>query len=439
MKVLAGRSLLLLAFFAAVLSCGLLISVHFWWALLAVAVCAGWLGWRDYRWLRRHLGWIEAELSVPQSVQQGEFIDATVVVRNPTVDRVAVMVRPILPELGIPFQRKASASLGGDSAQSLRFRVEADVRGRYAFGDVYLRVTSPLGMLVGQACRPSEAVCKVYPQVERVREYLVTRRLRAMTAPHMRRATLRGMGSDFESLRDYEPGDDIRRIDWRATAKHRKLITRNYEIEPFRNVLVIVDRGRLMAADVGRFSKLDCAVDSALMLSAVALDGGDRCGLLVFDSEVGAYLSPRGTLAQLTNIVEALYDVTPVMVESHFLRAFGLVQSRLSKRSLIVVLTDFIDEEVSRSTLASLLGLSKRHMVVVAALRTPAVHDVVTSPVTDRMDPFRKAAAYRLVKERAAVVARLRKQGVHVLDVDPAELTAPLVNEYIAIREQNRL
>ena len=428
-----------MAALAAICSCGLLVTPYAWLVLAGVTGALALMALADYRWLQRHADSDKATLAIPQSIQREETLTATVTVENAGTQPMRLQVRPILPEQGVPSRKQAALPLEPGQRAQLPFTIEALVRGQYRFGDLYVRVTAPRAMFQAQVRLPNDQICRVYPEVQRVREYLLTRRMRTMAAPHMRTMALRGIGSEFESLRDYEQGDDIRRIDWRATAKHRKLITRNYEVEPFRNVLVIVDRGRLMAAQVGTGTKLDCAVDAALMVSAVALDSGDRCGLLVFDSDVAAYIPPAGSLSQLPRILDALYDIEPVLEESHFLRAFGLLQSRLFKRSLIVVLTDVIDIDVSRSTLEALLGLGKRHMVVVAALRTPATYDVLTAPVTDKLDPFRKAAAHRLVNERREVLAHLRKGGVHLLDVHPDDLTVPLVNKYIELREQNRL
>jgi uncharacterized protein (DUF58 family) len=325
------------------------------------------------------------------------------------------------------------------TAQAITLRLQANIRGAYHFGDVYLRCHSPLRLLTAQRRIPHEHVCRVYPNIRKVKEYLAMRRTLSAVAPHVRSTPLRGIGSEFESLRSYEEGDDIRRIDWKATARLSSLITRNYEIEHFRNVVVLVDRGRLMAGRAGNGTKLDHAIDAALMVCGVALDGGDRAGLLVFDQEVLTYLPPRGELRQLQAVLESLYDLQPELVESHFRRAFIHLQTKLTRRSLVLVLSDVMDVHASQSALQGLLALSKRHLVVFAALRTPEIEEVVDLPDSSDLGPFRKAVAHRLLQERTEVLARLDKGGVHVLDVRPTDLTIPLVNKYIELRERNLL
>ena len=439
MRVFPDKGFTAYAAFLALLSGGLLITGWTWGLLISACLLAVALALFDYRRLSKMKDAVQVRVDAPPSRQRGEPIQTSLYVSNHGACRVNLTVRLCLPLQGVPRAWVERLSLGPGTGVALQCEVQTPVRGAYEFGDIWIRMSGPARFLQLQRSWPHSAVCKVYPDVKRVREYITSRRAHITSAPHVRRATLRGMGSEFERLRDYEPGDDIRRIDWRATAKHRKLISRNYEIESFRDVLVMVDRGRLMASESRETSKLDHAIDAALMISAVALDSGDHAGILVFDKDVSAYLPPRGAISYLPTLIESVYAVQPILEESDFLRAFAHLQIRLPKRSLIVVLTDVIDPEVSRSILEGVLALNKRHLVVFAALRTRAIYDAIAAPVADPLDPFRKAVAYRLVRERGEVIRRLRKGGVEVLDVLPGEITIPLVNKYVELREQNRL
>ncbi len=439
MTVFPARNLVLAAVVLAALAHGLLFAQTFL-AILAVAtalviVALG----REFWWLRTHAKQIHVTLDIPSSAVRGEPVLVSVDTRNESNAGVLVEVRLLLPEQGAPNLWQAMLRVAPVTAQAITLRLQANIRGAYHFGDVYLRCHSPLRLLTAQRRIPHEHVCRVYPNIRKVKEYLAMRRTLSAVAPHVRSTPLRGIGSEFESLRSYEEGDDIRRIDWKATARLSSLITRNYEIEHFRNVVVLVDRGRLMAGRAGNGTKLDHAIDAALMVCGVALDGGDRAGLLVFDQEVLAYLPPRGELRQLQAVLENLYDLQPVLVESHFRRAFIHLQTKLTRRSLVLVLSDVMDVHASQSALQGLLALSKRHLVVFAALRTPEIEEAVDLPDSSDLGPFRKAVAHRLLQERIEVLARLDKGGVHVLDVRPADLTVPLVNKYIELRERNLL
>ncbi|MDX9974672.1 MAG: DUF58 domain-containing protein [FCB group bacterium] len=403
-------------------------------ALLVVAPVA----W-DFFWLHRMRKQITARLTVPETCVRGDTIRVELDIENAGRSRVRFRVRPVLPPEGQPSSFEAGAALGPEQRARFTIDLHTPVRGEYRFDDIYLRLQAPLRTVQAQIRVPVLHFLRVYPDVRRVKDYIVSRRTHAALAPHIQTSRVRGLGSEFESLRDYEDGDDIRRIDWRATARHSKLITRNYEIEHFRDILIVVDRGRLMAGRVGEGTKLDHALDAALMAAGVALDGGDRCGLLVFDDDVISFLPPRGGMDQLQRIVQTVYDVQPTLVESHFRRAFIYLQTRLTKRSLVLVLSDVSDVDASAAVLTGLLALGRRHLVIMAALRTPEIEGVLEERPTEAIVPYRKAVAYRLIRERAEVLARLEKGGILVLDVPPDQLTIPVVNKYIEVREANRL
>ncbi len=403
------------------------------WVLLLVPVVV------DGFWLRARRGQVTAMVTVASSCVRGDEVPVNLEVVNDGDKMLRTLVRPILPDQGVPRLIVARATVPPRSSGTFTIPLKTPVRGAYRFGDVYIRLLGPCRMMFGQVRVPVERQCRVYPDVRSVKEHIITRRLHSMLVPHLQTARLRGIGSEFESLRDFEEGDDIRRIDWKATARQGRPISRNYEIEHLRDVMLVVDRGRLMAGKAGEGTKLDHALDAALMLGGVALDCGDRCGLLVFDQEVQAYLPPRGGMSQLQSLIETLYDVQPTLTESHFRRAFMHLQTRLTKRSLVLVLSDVLDPDSSSAVIAGLISLSRRHLVVLAALRTPEIEGVLVEPVDDDQRPFRKAVAYRLIRERAEVMARLQKAGIHILDVRPEELTLPVVNKYLELREANLL
>ena len=439
MTFLPGKYLVRAATLLALASAGMMLWPAWGMLLLAamavLLLAAAWDALRTWRLASKVL----PELEAPQSVVRGRTILARLSVCSHAGTPLVARVRPVLPEQGRPCLWDREAVLAPHADWQEEISIAADVRGAYDFGGIWLRIASPWQLVQVQRHFDVRHTCKVLPDVERVKEYLVSRRLRILGNPVVRTAALRGLGDTFESLRDYEQGDDVRRIDWRATARQGRLISRNYEIEPDRDVMILVDRGRLMGAVTGGASKFDHALDAGLMLCAVALDSGDRCGFMVFDRDVELFLPPQSSISRLPAIVAAIASIQPVAVESHFLRPFARLQARLAKRSLIVIVSDIIDTMVSRSMVEAMLALSKRHLVILAALRTPEIHTLLANTELDGIAPGRKAAAYRLRRERQEVIGQLRKGGVLVIDVSPDALTAPLINQYIEVREKNRL
>jgi uncharacterized protein (DUF58 family) len=248
-----------------------------------------------------------------------------------------------------------------------------------------------------------------------------------------------GLGTEFEMLSEYRPGDDPRRIDWKTTARLRRPVVRRFQVERHRDVMIVIDCGRLMGADAGRGSKLDCAVDSALILCRTVLESGDRCGLALFDDRVLGYQPPLSGPRALRSLVDSVYNVQSRWAESDFGLMFATLQSRQTKRSLVVILSDIVDVETSTRFRTSLATLSRRHVVLFAGLQTPLLRQIVAEPVATLLDGSRKAVTFRVLRERDEALRSLKRSGVQVLDVEPSRLTVPLLNRFIELRQQNVL
>ncbi len=326
----------------------------------------------------------------------------------------------------------------GQAAISHSFRIP--IRGRYHFGPTWLRLRRRYGLLEAQKSLGRAEPVEVYPESLRSDAALAkdaSDELRLLDK--LRQSRQRGVGTEFESLADFRFGDDPRRIDWRASAKYRRPIVRRFQIERHRDVIVLVDSGRLMGADAKSGTKLDCAVDAALRLMRTALRVGDRCGLGIFDNEVRGYLRPIGGAAAMQTFLSSLYSLDSRWRESDFSPMFATVQARQPKRALIIGLSDIVDEETSRRYRASLVTLAQRHVVLLAALQTPLLGEFVTEPVKSVEDGFKKAVVFRVLREREQAIHQLRRAGVHVLDVEPTQLTAALINQFIELRQSNIL
>jgi uncharacterized protein (DUF58 family) len=251
------------------------------------------------------------------------------------------------------------------------------------------------------------------------------------------RTRLHGPGTEFESLAEFREGDDPRRIDWRATARHHRPIVRRFQIERHRDLMLLIDCGRLMGADVDNGTKLDAAVDAALLLARVALHGGDRCGVGLFDDQVLGYLPPVSGPEALHTLAEATYALQSRWRESDFSGMFATLQLRQPKRSLVVVLSDLVDGDTTRRYRTSLANLGRRHVVLFAALKTPLLQELERRPVESLLDGSRQVVAFRLLRERERALHSLGRSGVHVLDVEPRHLTAPLVNQFLELRQHH--
>jgi uncharacterized protein (DUF58 family) len=322
----------------------------------------------------------------------------------------------------------------------LPFTLTGHDRGSWMLGPVVLRVRGRLG-LVRRTIRhePGDDVL-VTPSmtgVRRLRLLAIQHRLRDAGVRNIRR---RGEGTTFASLREYVTGDDPRHVDWKATARRRKLITREYSVEQGQTVLIAVDAGRMMTQLSDGVPRFEYALSSAMLLADVAAQSRDNVGLLLFDDEVRAFVPATRGRQALERIRRALIPATASMAEPDYATAFRLLSERHRKRSLIVLFTDVVDPRASRALIAHTARSAARHMLLVVALRNDHLMEAaVPSERASAAELFESAAAEELVAARDEALLRMRRAGVQVLDVSPAEMTPAVINRYLEIKARGSL
>jgi uncharacterized protein (DUF58 family) len=358
----------------------------------------------------------------------------TLVLRNTFTAPLHVRIKDTAPEAFHADPEEVVGTVPAQGETRLEYQIKPMTRGRFPWGAMHLRYRSLLGLWENQHVIEAAGDARVYPNLAALHRYFLLARMNRLETMGIRKARLRGGAWEFESLRDYAHGDDVRLIDWKATARRRKPIVRNHEAERNQSVLVLLDCGRLMNSEVDGAAKLDHAVNSALMLAHIALARGDRVGLCTFSHKVHAWLTPRAHLPQNRLITEALYDLRGDFTESDHGRCLRLIRSRFPKRALVILLTDFVDASTSADMVAHLQLTAHRHVVLFVALKDPFLERAARLyPAVNAIDGFRKAAAVELLRERREVLERLRQMGAHVIDADPRAATAPLINQYLQI------
>jgi len=435
-----GRICLLHCGCLAIVAILTFVHAGFAWSGIPVLASMGVLAVSDFRSLRAELKSIRVSRILPASVGRDIVFFDQLVVSNENLRKVFLEIRDVLPEESQPRFWTRSLELEAKTSIALSQELRIPVRGEHRFGSIFIRLPGRWNFLEAQSSFDVEQSVKVFPEQFSSRDQLFKgeadqlRMLDKLSA-----SRIQGAGTEFESMSEYRDGDDPRRIDWRTSARYRRPIVKRFRIERHRDLLICIDCGRLMGADAENGSKLDCAVDASLLLARVALQGGDRCGATVYDDQVRAYLSPVSGVSGMKILVDHLYDLKSRWRESDFSRMFATLSRRHPSRSLVVVLSDISDSETTQRFRYSLSRLAQRHVVIFVALRTPQLAQIMTSPAETLVDGYRIAVAHRLQKERELSLQKLRRSGVHVLDVTPSELTVPLINQYVALRARNLL
>lgn len=248
-----------------------------------------------------------------------------------------------------------------------------------------------------------------------------------------------GGGGEFDQLREYVRGDPYRDLDWKSTAKRLRPVTRVYQQERSQQVLIAIDAGRMMATRLGDISKLDHAINAALLLAYVALRQGDRVGLVVFADVVKSFVPPKRGPAQYRRILEALYQVEAEVAYVDFRRLVEFVQIRVPRRALLVMFSDLLDETHARPLVEHAALLRRKHLPVCVTMHDPVAEEIADRPAHRPDEVFRRAAAADVIAEREALKAHLQKSAVGLVEAPPGELAVETVNRYLEIKARHRL
>jgi uncharacterized protein (DUF58 family) len=245
-----------------------------------------------------------------------------------------------------------------------------------------------------------------------------------------------GDGSEFESLREFQPGHDTRAINWKASARHTKLLVRRFRAERNHQIVLAIDCGRLMAEPIGNLPRLDHAIHAGLLAAYVSLRTGDRVGLYAFDSSPRAYIGPRSGASSLRTLLHAAGQLTYSSEETNFTLGLTDLASRLNRRSLVVVMTDFVDSISAELMVENLNRLAKRHLLIFVALRDPLLDRLFDAAPRTLEILNRAVVSHSLARERDKVLIRLRRAGMLCIDVPPKRMGAELVNRYLLIKRR---
>lgn len=322
----------------------------------------------------------------------------------------------------------------------LRYQATPMRRGSYDFARVDALVSSRLGLWQRSVTWAVSTRVKVYPDIRQIGRYTLLARRDKLSALGVRRSRRLGTDNEFERLRDYADGDEPRHLDWKATARRRKLTVRAHQANQSQRVMFLIDCGRMMAGDTGGgLSPLDHAFNAMLMMAHVALLKGDQVGLLAYSDRIRAYVPPGGGPGRINRLVHAVHDVFPELVEPRHDRAFVELERRCRKRSLVVLMTNVFDDVNARQVGDHLGNVVGRHLPLGVFLRDHDLFALADDAPDSGPGLYAGAVAASMLTWREKFVAGLRLQGALTLDVFPDDLTAPLVNQYLQIKARHLL
>mgnify|MGYP001794233465 CR=1 FL=1 len=340
---------------------------------------------------------------------------------------------------------KLRAAIPANSTQELTYTVHPTQRGEFAWGDIQVRQLSAWGLTWNDRKIPQSFKIKVYPDLMGLRSLSI--RLTLQSSGSIRKLRNMGIGTEFAELRNYRTGDDLRFIDWKATARRSSTygnsppLVRVLEPELEQTLMILLDRGRLMTARVQNLQRFDWGLNAALSLALAGLHRGDKVGVGVFDRSIHTWIPPERGQNQLNHLIDRLTPIQPVLMESDYLSAVTKVVQQQTRRCLVVLITDIVDATASNELLAALTRLSPRYLPFCVTLRDPKVDDLAHTSSIEKgvTGAYNRAVALDLLSQRQVAFAQLKQKGVLVLDAPANQITDKLVDRYLQLKARNQI
>lgn len=382
---------------------------------------------------------VAIDRDLPSSVPLGESATVTWSLRNPATRALQVDIADeLVPSLGAG-TRRARVRVPAGGRATARTTIVPRRRGAFTPTTMTVRVAGPLGLVTRQARRRVPGRIDVHPSFRSRREAELRVTSSRILEVGIRSARGRGGGTEFDRLREYVPGDEVRRVDWSATARLGRPVVRTYRAERNQQVLVLLDTGRTMAGVVDGVPRLDHAMDAVMALTTVATHLGDRVGMLTFDAEVRGLVPPAGGKGQLRRLTDAMYALEPRLVEADHAAAFRSALARFRRRALLVLMTELADEAVLETLLPALPLVARDHELIVVSTRDPEVHRLERRPATTAGEAYTAASAAAAELRRDHTVGVLRRSGTTVVDAPPGEVATRLADAYLDLKATGRL
>ncbi len=378
-----------------------------------------------------------ARREAPSSMAHGRWHDVTVTLSNPGRTAIDVELYDHHPSSfetrDLPLKLRVPAQGWARRPYAMR----ANMRGAFEFGPVEVRVRSPLGLLQRQMRIGAPQALKVYPDFGALSGYALLATDHRLSQIGVLQRRRRGEGMDFHQLREYRLGDSLKRIDWKATARMHRLISREYQDERDQTILLMLDCGRRMAAVDAQFSHFDAALDAALLLAHVGLHHGDAVGAMTMAGD-SRFFAPRKGPKTVAALLELLYDLQPGVRTPDYYAAAVDIMRRISKRALVVFISNLRDED--DDTLRPALALlRRRHLVLFASLRERVLSETLSKPVQDLDSALIHTATADYLQSRKTSFGKLEQAGALMMDVEPQQLAIRLVNRYLEAKRSGTL
>ena len=326
-----------------------------------------------------------------------------------------------------------------NQTKTINYSIKPSIRGEYEFGDIILFIQSRLGLIMRRHVIKAETTVPVYPSFMQLRKYQLLSQTTIQTEHGSKRMRKIGHSMEFEQIKEYVRGDDIRTINWKATARKSSLMINNFSDEKSQQVYCIIDKGRLMKMPFGNLSLLDYAINSTLVLSNVCLQKQDRVGLITFADTMGTVLPADRKPIQKANILQLLYNEETAFLESDYEMLYLQLRKQVKQRSLLILFTNFESMSGLKRQLNYLRSIARHHLLMVVFFENTELTNLAKIPAIDLEQVYTKTIAEKYAYEKRLIVKELMKYGILSILTAPEKLTVNTINKYTELKARQAI
>lgn len=410
------------------------VEMMWWWKVTIVVLSV--VLFIDFLSLKQRKK-ITAEREVMNSLSLGNWISVALRFHNPASQDRKIDIYDHYPDNAEFENLPITITLPAKGWGEINYRIRPLKRGNFKFNLTQIRIHSLMGFWKRNHYIGSESSVRVYPNFAAVMKFTLLAMDQRLSQIGIVKKRRRGEGQDFHQLREYREGDSLRQVDWKATARLSKLISRDYQEERDQQIVFLVDCGRRMLSQDGQLSHFDHTLNAILLLSHVALRQGDAVGLMTFSGEE-RWLSPRKSISNINQILNTVYDLQPASYSPDYTSAASKLMAYQRRRALIILITNLRDED-TEDLMPAIKIMQKRHLVLLASLKEKVIDTMLQASISDFDSALDHAAAQQYAKHRRQTHQRLDHEGVLHLDVNPEKLPITMVNHYLDIKSSGRL
>ncbi|WP_158611986.1 DUF58 domain-containing protein [Paenimyroides tangerinum] len=345
----------------------------------------------------------------------------------------------IIDELPFQLQERSfsiSDSLSKYSKKSVQYDVNPKERGVYEYGAINIYVSTLTKFIRKKYTFSANQKVAVYPSFLNLRKYELFASRTALLPNGIKRTRKIGQSSEFEQIKEYVLGDDLRHVNWKATAKRQHIMVNHYQEEKAQNVYLLIDKGRTMKMPFNGMSLLDYAINASLMLANISIKKQDKAGLWTFDKKTDIFLKADNKTLQLRRIIESLYSITTDFKESNYEYILSESLKKIQKRSLLILFTNFETVDALKRQLPYLRALAKKHVVLTVIFENTLLDEIYSKKINSTKDIYIQTIASKFVHEKYLIMQELQLHGIKTIYTKPADLSINLLNKYLEIKQQ---